>query len=78
MAMAVLERRATALMSALGWSPREVSGIVLLEGIVVSVIGAGVGLLALRAGRRRCSATRSTSRSVVKPSGDRRGASGAG
>jgi putative ABC transport system permease protein len=46
MAMAVLERsRELALMSAVGWRPRQVAGIVLFEGIVVSVIGAGVGLL---------------------------------
>ena len=46
MAMAVLERaRELALMSAVGWSPRQVSGLVLAEGIVVSTLGAGVGLL---------------------------------
>lgn len=46
MAMAVLERaRELALMSAVGWSPRQVGGLVLLEGVVVSVLGAGVGLL---------------------------------
>lgn len=46
MAMAVLERsRELALMSAVGWSPRQVGGIVLAEGVVVSVLGAGVGLL---------------------------------
>jgi putative ABC transport system permease protein len=46
MAMAVLERaRELALMSAVGWSPRQVSGLVLGEGVVVSIIGAGVGLL---------------------------------
>ena len=45
MAMAVLERaRELALMSAVGWSPRQVGGIVLLEGILVSIIGAGAGL----------------------------------
>jgi putative ABC transport system permease protein len=46
MAMAVLERaRELALMSAVGWSPRQVGGLVLAEGVAVSVIGAGVGLL---------------------------------
>ena len=46
MAMAVLERaRELALMSAVGWSPRQVGGLVLAEGIAVSIIGAGVGLL---------------------------------
>lgn len=46
MAMAVLERaRELALMSAVGWSPRQVGGLVLLEGVVVSVLGAGAGLL---------------------------------
>jgi putative ABC transport system permease protein len=46
MAMAVLERaRELALMSAVGWSPRQVGGLVLLEGIAVSIIGAGLGLL---------------------------------
>jgi putative ABC transport system permease protein len=45
MAMAVLERaRELALMSAVGWSPRQVGGIVLMEGILVSIIGAGAGL----------------------------------
>lgn len=46
MAMAVLERaRELALMSAVGWSPRQVAGLVLSEGVVVSVLGAGAGLL---------------------------------
>jgi putative ABC transport system permease protein len=46
MAMAVLERaRELALMSAVGWSPRQVGGLVLLEGVAVSILGAGVGLL---------------------------------
>lgn len=46
MAMAVLERsRELALMSAVGWSPGQVSGLVLVEGIAVSILGAGVGLL---------------------------------
>lgn len=45
MAMAVLERaRELALMSAVGWSPQRVFAIVLAEGVVVSVLGAGVGL----------------------------------
>jgi putative ABC transport system permease protein len=46
MAMAVLERaRELALMSAVGWSPRQVGGLVLIEGVAVSIIGAGIGLL---------------------------------
>jgi len=46
MAMAVLERaRELALMSAVGWSPRQVGGLVLVEGVAVSILGAGVGLL---------------------------------
>lgn len=46
MAMAVLERaRELALMSAVGWSPLQVGLLVLLEGVVVSILGAGVGLL---------------------------------
>jgi putative ABC transport system permease protein len=46
MAMAVLERsRELALMSAVGWSTRQVSAIVLAEGVVISILGAGVGLL---------------------------------
>ena len=46
MAMAVLERaRELALMSAVGWSPRQVGGLVLVEGVAVSILGAGIGLL---------------------------------
>lgn len=46
MAMAVLERaRELALMSAVGWSPRQVGGLVLLEGIAVSILGASLGLV---------------------------------
>jgi putative ABC transport system permease protein len=46
MAMAVLERsRELALMSAVGWSPWQVSGLVIVEGVAVSVLGAGAGLL---------------------------------
>jgi putative ABC transport system permease protein len=46
MAMAVLERsRELALMSAVGWAPQQVAGVVLAEGVAVSVLGAGVGLL---------------------------------
>jgi putative ABC transport system permease protein len=46
MAMAVLERaRELALMSAVGWSPRQVGGLVLAEGVMVSILGAAVGLL---------------------------------
>ncbi|MFL5844816.1 MAG: ABC transporter permease [Solirubrobacteraceae bacterium] len=68
MAMAVLERsRELALMSAVGWSPRQVSGIVLLEGVVVSVIGAGVGLLAGALGAGALGDALDVA-SVVKPS----------
>ena len=46
MAMAVLERSSElALMSAVGWSPRQVFAIVIGEGIFISILGAGVGLL---------------------------------
>ena len=46
MAMAVLERSGElALMSAVGWSPRQVFTLVLFEGVCISILGAGVGLL---------------------------------
>ncbi|HWF56255.1 MAG TPA: ABC transporter permease [Solirubrobacteraceae bacterium] len=46
MLMAVIERRSEfALLSALGWSNFQVAGRVLVEGVVTTVIGAGVGLL---------------------------------
>lgn len=45
MLMAVLERqREFALLSAVGWSPRQVATVVLGEGIGVSIIGAALGL----------------------------------
>lgn len=47
MLMAVLERRAEfALLSAVGWSGPQVAGLVLAEGVGVSVVGAAIGLLA--------------------------------
>lgn len=46
MLMAVLERRSEfALLSAVGWSGVQVARLVLVEGVVVSLIGAGFGLL---------------------------------
>ena len=46
MAMAVLERRRElALLSAMGWQRVRVAVLVLAEGVAVSAIGAGVGLL---------------------------------
>jgi putative ABC transport system permease protein len=46
MLMSVLERRAEfALLSAVGWSPMQVAGKVLLEGVATTVIGAAFGLL---------------------------------
>jgi putative ABC transport system permease protein len=46
MLMAVIERRAEfALLSAVGWSTMQVALRVLLEGIITTVIGAGIGLL---------------------------------
>lgn len=46
MAMAVLERkRELALLSAVGWTRVRVAGLVLLEGIATSLVGAGIGLL---------------------------------
>jgi putative ABC transport system permease protein len=46
MLMAVLERRSEfALLAAVGWSGPQVAGLVLAEGVVVSMLGAAVGLL---------------------------------
>ena len=46
MAMAVLERRRElALLGAMGWPPLRLAALVLAEGIVVSMLGAGLGLL---------------------------------
>jgi putative ABC transport system permease protein len=46
MLMAVLERRGEfALLSAVGWSGPQVAGLVLAEGIGVSLLGAAIGLL---------------------------------
>jgi putative ABC transport system permease protein len=46
MAMAVLERkRELALLSAVGWRRRRVAVLVLAEGVVTSVLGAGLGVL---------------------------------
>jgi putative ABC transport system permease protein len=45
MVMAVLEReRELALLSAVGWNPSRVAGLILGEGIGVSLLGAGMGL----------------------------------
>ncbi len=46
MAMAIAERRAElGLLSTIGWSPARVAGLILGEGIAVSVLGAAGGLL---------------------------------
>jgi len=46
MAMAVLERRRElALMGAMGWPPLRLAALVLAEGIIVSMLGAALGLL---------------------------------
>ncbi len=45
MAMAVLERESElALLSAVGWKPSRVAGLILGEGVGVSMLGAGLGL----------------------------------
>jgi putative ABC transport system permease protein len=46
MLMSVVERRTEfALLSAVGWSGPQVAGLVLTEGMIVSIIGAGLGIL---------------------------------
>ena len=46
MVMAVLERRReTALLAAVGWSPRRIGALVMAEAVIVSVAGACLGLL---------------------------------
>jgi putative ABC transport system permease protein len=46
MLMSVIERRTEfALLSAVGWSGSQVAGLVLAEGLVVSLIGAAIGLV---------------------------------
>jgi putative ABC transport system permease protein len=46
MLMAVIERRGEfALLSAVGWSGREVAGLVLAEGVAIGLLGAALGLL---------------------------------
>jgi putative ABC transport system permease protein len=46
MAMAIAERRAElGLLSTVGWSPVRVAGLILGEGVAVSVLGAAGGLL---------------------------------
>lgn len=67
MAMAVLERsRELALMSAVGWNARQISTVVLAEGVAVSIIGAGIGLLLGVLGAGGLAAAMSVS-SVVEP-----------
>jgi len=46
MLMSVIERRTEfALLSAVGWSAPQVAGRVLIEGVLTTIIGAGIGLL---------------------------------
>jgi putative ABC transport system permease protein len=46
MLMSVIERRAEfALLSAVGWSGPQIAGLVFVEGMVVSILGAAIGLL---------------------------------
>lgn len=46
MVMAVLERqRETALLAAVGWSPSQIGGTVMGEAVIVSVVGACLGVL---------------------------------
>ena len=45
MVMAVMEReRELALLSAVGWRPSRVAGLIIAEGVGVSMLGAGIGL----------------------------------
>lgn len=53
MAMSILERQSEiGLLSTVGWSPLRVAGLILGEGVAVSVLGAAVGLLLGVAGGR--------------------------
>ncbi len=46
MAMSIIERQGElGLLSTVGWSPVRVASLILGEGIAVSVLGAGAGLL---------------------------------
>src|SRR5947209_16057508 len=46
MAIVIIEReRELALLATVGWTPRRVAGLVLGEGIGVSLVGAAIGLL---------------------------------
>ncbi len=46
MLLSVIERRGEfAVMTAVGWSGPQVAGLVLVEGVAISLLGAGVGLL---------------------------------
>src|SRR5947209_19523038 len=52
MAIVIIEReRELALLATVGWTPRRVAGLVLGEGIGVSLVGAAIGLLIGVAGR---------------------------
>ena len=53
MLMSVIERRTEfALLSAVGWSGPQVAGLVLAEGLIVSILGAAFGVLIGWAGAR--------------------------
>ena len=53
MLLSVVERRGEfAVMAAVGWSAPEVAGVVLAEGVAISVLGAGIGLLLGAVGSR--------------------------
>ena len=53
MLLSVVERRGEfAVMSAVGWSGPQVAGVVLAEGVAISVLGAGIGLLLGAVGSR--------------------------
>ena len=46
MLMAVIERRSEfALLSAVGWSGRQIAGRVVVEGVVTTMLGTALGLL---------------------------------